>query len=99
MVRALSLCGASVVGPASNVDDAMRLLDGNIRRLHGALLDVRLGAEKVFPVAERLQSFRVPFAFVTGYNDDIPKGLGSAPRAIKPMTSEQITGLASTMVL
>ena len=98
MVRALSDCGASVVGPASNLDDAMRLLDGNIR-LHGALLDVRLGKEKVFPVAERLHNAGVPFAFVTGYNDEIPAGLGSAPRAIKPVTSEQITGLAATMVL
>ena len=75
----------------------MWLLDK--RRVDGALLDVRLGGEKVFPVAERLRDEGVPFAFITGYNDDIPKSLGAAPRAIKPMTPEQITGLATTMVL
>lgn len=32
-----------------------------------ALLDVNLGGEKVFPVADILQSRGVPFCFVTGY--------------------------------
>lgn len=34
-----------------------------------ALLDINLGDENVFPIAERLQDEGVPFVFATGYDD------------------------------
>ena len=36
----------------------------------GAILDVNLGGEAVYPLAEVLAAGRVPFIFVTGYSDE-----------------------------
>jgi len=58
--------GCEVVGPASSVDQALKLLI-NAAPVDGALLDVNLGQEKVYPVAEALRRTGVPFVFVTGY--------------------------------
>lgn len=64
--------GCEVVGPAGSVAEALRLVaEGG---LAGALLDVNLGGELVYPVAEALQRAGTPFAFVTGY-----AGLGVEP--------------------
>jgi CheY-like chemotaxis protein len=57
--------GCQVVGPAASVEEALRLLNG--AALDGALLDVNLGEEKVYPVAEALRRTQVPYVFVTGY--------------------------------
>ncbi|WP_293678657.1 response regulator [uncultured Phenylobacterium sp.] len=64
--------GCEVVGPVASVADALPL--AQIAGLSGALLDVNLGDEVVYPVAEVLQRAGIPFAFVTGY-----AGLGVAP--------------------
>lgn len=57
--------GAEIVGPATSVAQALTLIgDGD---LDGAVLDVNLGEETAFPVAERLTELGVPFVFVTGY--------------------------------
>ena len=57
--------GCTVVGPAASVADALKLMDGT--RLDGAVLDVNLGSETVYPVADALGRAGVPFVFVTGY--------------------------------
>jgi CheY-like chemotaxis protein len=57
--------GCDVVGPASNVADALKLAAGE--QIDGAVLDVNLGGERVFAVADSLRSSAVPFVFVTGY--------------------------------
>jgi len=58
--------GAIVVGPAANVEDALRLISS--LDIDGAILDVHLGDEFVFPVAEALEAVDVPFVFATGYD-------------------------------
>ncbi len=66
--------GCVVVGPASRVDEALELAaDG--QHLDGALLDVNLAGEAVFPVAEALASRAVPFLLLSGYGDQaVPAG-------------------------
>lgn len=56
--------GCMVVGPASTVAQALALVGQDV---DAALLDVNLGAEHVYPVADALAAADVPFAFVTGY--------------------------------
>ncbi len=58
--------GCDVVGPVSNVADALALV--RKERLDAAVLDVNLGSERVFPVADSLTVSSVPFVFVTGYD-------------------------------
>lgn len=65
LVQAVEQLGATVVGPAPCVADAMRLIEQN--EFNAALLDINLGNETVEPVAQRLEDLGCPFVFVTGY--------------------------------
>lgn len=56
--------GCSVAGPVAGVEDALGAVEAE--RPDGAVLDVELAAETVWPVAERLEELRVPFLFATG---------------------------------
>lgn len=57
--------GATVVGPAANVQDALELLATS--EIDEATLDVHLGDEFVFPVGEKLDEANIPFVFATRY--------------------------------
>jgi DNA-binding response OmpR family regulator len=57
--------GCKVVGPAFSLDDAMRLAASE--PLDGAVLDINLAGEKVYPVADLLAARNVPFVYVTGF--------------------------------
>lgn len=61
----LEKAGCVVIGPESRLDSAMKIAGG--RELDGGLLDVNLGGEMVFPLAEQLDLKRVPYVFVSGY--------------------------------
>jgi CheY-like chemotaxis protein len=59
--------GCTVVGPAGAVASALALIEAGGQTLDGALLDVNLRGELVYPVADALTRLNVPFVFVTGY--------------------------------
>lgn len=59
--------GATVVGPARTVREALRLVQES--DLTAAILDLNLMGELSFPVAELLFQRNVPFIFQTGYFD------------------------------
>jgi two-component system, chemotaxis family, sensor kinase Cph1 len=61
--------GCVVLGPAPGVDQALRMVAGD--RVDLALLDVSLGSETVYPVADALAERGVPFVFLTGYSTEI----------------------------
>ena len=85
MQRALEDEGAVVLGPAPSVGKALRLLELK-SHVDGAVLDVNLGSEKVFPVADALQARGVPFFFITGYDAaDIPANWRHILRLDKPV--------------
>ena len=60
--------GLSVVGPCANVAEATAAVEAN--DLDAAILDVNLGKELVYPVAELLSKRGIPFVFVTGYGPE-----------------------------
>src|ERR1700733_521653 len=70
------LCCA-VVGPAHALADALVLVHSEIE-LDAALLDVNLGGQPVFAVADALREKGVPAIFSTGYGDaalrDVDRG-------------------------
>ena len=43
-------------------------------RPDGAILDIRIGRDMVFPVAARLRELGIPFVFCSGTREDIPPG-------------------------
>ena len=79
----LSDMGCTVVGPASRLDEATELAQAG--GIDCAVLDVNLGGQPIFPVADLLRERGCPFAFATGYGDaglrDVDKG---APVLQKP---------------
>src|SRR5215213_2242767 len=60
--------GIEVIGPAASVNEALALLESDTDGLHGAVLDVNLQDDRVYPVADVLMSRGVPFVFTTGYD-------------------------------
>jgi CheY-like chemotaxis protein len=76
--------GAEVVGPADTVERALDLVVADERGLDGALLDVDLGGESVFPVAEALRYAGCPFVFLTGYGREATGDYDDVPVVTKP---------------
>ena len=65
--------------------------------IDGAILDINLGGEKVFPVAERLAERGVPFVFCTGYGlAGVPADFAQAPTLSKPYDQRQLHDLLVT---
>jgi FixJ family two-component response regulator len=60
--------GWSVVGPFAKAADALASAQND--DIHAALLDVNLGGESVYPVADALTARGVPFVFTTGYGTE-----------------------------
>ena len=76
--------GVSVVGPCGSVAEARCAAIEN--DLDAAILDVNLGGELVYPVADLLSARGVPFIFVTGYgHESIDKKFSYAPVLEKPV--------------
>lgn len=65
--RELGRLGIAVLGPVPTVAEALDLLAGP-EAPDAALLDLNLGGELVFAVADALAARGVPFAFLTGYD-------------------------------
>jgi CheY-like chemotaxis protein len=63
----LSDLGCIVVGPAARLDEAIALAQTS--ELDCAVLDVNLGGQPIYPLADILREAGRPFAFATGYGD------------------------------
>jgi CheY-like chemotaxis protein len=57
--------GLSIVATCASVAEAMKAIERNSP--DAAILDVNLGGQLVYPVADRLMDLGIPFVFVTGY--------------------------------
>ncbi len=87
--RRLLALGAIVVGPVGHVDHALELIKKEI--IDAAILDVLLGDELVFPVAERLDDREIPFVFATAFGPElIPGRFSGFTLCEKPMELKKI---------
>ena len=78
--------GCKVVGTASNFKRAAELAESE-ESIDVAILDVNLGGQLVFPVADILVRRGIPFLFATGVGaSGIPAGWRSHCSLQKPMT-------------
>lgn len=82
--------GVSRVRNASSVVQALRMIAE--RAPDFALLNIDLGPEASFAVAERLQALGIAFVFVSGYGREthLPQHLSAVPRLGKPYSVEMI---------
>lgn len=82
--------GAEVVGPAGGVKAALAAIDQNAD-IDGALLDVNLGGEQSFEVADALAARNIPFVFVTGYGGaGVRDRYPNAPTLQKPFVTSDL---------
>jgi CheY-like chemotaxis protein len=82
--------GAHVVGPAPSVSRALALIDGTAG-IDVAILDVNLGGEAVYPVADALAQRGIGFLLVTGYDRDaIPERYQDATTLQKPVATNAV---------
>ena len=88
-VDMLGELGCKVLGPAPNMASARELMEAG--GFDGALVDVHIRGERVFPLCEMLEAKGVPFVFTSGYADwQMPEKWQERPRLQKPYTVEQI---------
>lgn len=81
----LAEAGAVVLGPASSVSRALALLNEE-QPPDGAILDLNLGGESAFAVADELVTRGVPVVFTTGYDaSTLPERYAGIPRCEKPI--------------
>jgi CheY-like chemotaxis protein len=84
LARFLESCGAAVVGPVGSVKEALALVERGPP--DAAVLDVNLGADRVYPVADRLIAQGVPIVFATGYDELVMhRPYIGLPRCQKPI--------------
>jgi two-component system, response regulator PdtaR len=93
---ALTGFGCSVTGPFAKLAKA---LDAARRtELDGAVLDINLNGEMVYPLAEYLHSAGVPFVFLTGYvPSDLPERFRHFRRLPKPLHAEALRQIIMDM--
>ena len=87
----LDTFGCVVVDVAGTLSKGLDLAGNLSLSLDGAILDVNLGGETVYPVAERLAARGVPFIFCTGYGlAGLAANFSHVPTLAKPYMREEL---------
>ncbi len=94
VASSLALCleaeGVEVVGPVGSVEAALELI-AQTALVDGAVLDVNLKGEMVYPVADTLWQRGVPYVLTTGYDaDSVARKQPNAPCFEKPVIASQL---------
>lgn len=84
---ALEDMGAAVVGPCHRLSRALEIAEKE--QIDGAILDIDLAGEAVFPLADSLRRRQVPFVFHTGRHNPaelahLYGGVAVCPKPISP---------------
>ena len=87
--QALVKAGARLAGPCPSVAAGRIALDGE--PIDAAVLDINLGGEDVYALAEILDTRKIPFLFATGYDRaSLPRSYRGIPVLEKPFGIEQL---------
>ena len=88
----LTELGFTVVGPYSRLTEAM--VAAVHEEIDAGIIDVNLGGEFVYPVADVLAARKIPFVFVTGYGvESIDRRFGYVPIIKKPVQRQVLQGI------
>ena len=88
--------GCDVAASFGEVGPALAWLSDCGQTIDGAVLDVNLGGQTVFPVADMLMANGTPFAFLTGYNAVPQARTYSAPVLSKPVDPGALQSLVAS---
>jgi CheY-like chemotaxis protein len=89
----LKRLGVAVVITASSVSQALAAIEKHLPAF--ALLDVDLGGETGFAIAERLAGLKIPFVFATGYGEQfaVPAAFVDTPKIGKPYSADTLRAM------
>jgi two-component sensor histidine kinase/DNA-binding response OmpR family regulator len=91
----LTEAGYAVSGPHSSIAPAISAAEDT--RFDGAVLDINLGAELIYPVADVLAGQGVPFVFVTGYDEhSVDSRFADVPILQKPLDRRMLETIFMT---
>ncbi len=91
--------GCIIAGVAGTVAQAMERVQGN-GVIDAAILDVNLGGEKIYPVADALVAREVPFVFSTGYGPgDLSLRYPQSQTLAKPYEADALAGVLANCCL
>lgn len=92
IAEALAERGAEVIGPVGTLAEAMRAVASNW--IDWAVLDVDLGGEMSFELADRLERAGIPYVLATAYRaEQLPERYRAKPRLEKPYRLEMLAGI------
>jgi DNA-binding response OmpR family regulator len=78
-----------VVGPATSVSEALRLIEAE--GCDAAVLDINLGRETAEPIARYLKNDSIPFVTVSGFSrEQQPPIFQAAPFLSKPLRGDSL---------
>lgn len=79
--------GASIVGPEHNIRDGLSCIEGYRGNIDCALLDIQIGSNPVWPIAQKLNSLKIPFFFISAQcgTQDLPDEFRGTPCLKKPV--------------
>ncbi len=82
--------GCTVVGPTGRLSEALPMLD--TEEIDGAMLDINLHGEMVYPLAERLAERQIPMLFCSGYafTSAVPQRFAHYPQIAKPCAEHTV---------
>lgn len=91
----LDLLGHKVACMVASVADG---LDAIVQgKFDAAILDVNLGRDKCWPLADALQAAGIPYVFATGGGDTIPAPHDTTPTLAKPYTTASLEAVLATL--
>jgi CheY-like chemotaxis protein len=89
--------GCGKIWTAGTIEEAEKLLAGH--RPHVAVLDVNLGGDSSFRLAQILADQNVPFVFATGYGrHGVPEPWASRPVIPKPFKLETLASVLGALI-
>ena len=92
----LTELGCTVVGPAMQLADGLRLAE--TAQLDAAVLDINLNGTRSFPVAGVLQARGIPFLFATGYGGGEALEGRQEPMIQKPYQMERLAEMLTALI-
>lgn len=82
--------GCTVIGPTGRLAEALAVLE--TAEIDGAMLDINLHGEMVYPLAERLAERQIPMLFCSGYafTQAVPPQFAHYPQVAKPCVEQTL---------
>jgi DNA-binding response OmpR family regulator len=86
--------GVEIAGPVSSVADGLL-----VNSLDAAVLDINLGDEDVFPLADALAEAGIPFLFLTGHSSHkVPPRYRERPFLQKPYNPAKLLAMLADIL-